>query len=267
MTRDLHGTTLRPRPHQASISPSCSVGPGTAVTAMGIQFPNALGLAAGVDRTGALLPSLLTRGFGHVEIGTLTPASECANALRRSVAPMRIGINIGTQRPGLDDWVIADYVAMLEQAVRLADYVVANLSNAGLHRDGNTAGIGTLVRRLAVARDVSAAMGGRRVPLLLKIEAGARDAPFPAAVMAARVHGLDGIVLVSKCVERLRAVSDYLDGCAVISVGGVRTADEVRARLRAGAVLVQVHRAFADEGPARVRRILRELAMPAGSRA
>ena len=231
-----------------------------AVTAMGIVFPNPLGLAAGFDRTGELLPSLLSRGFGHVEVGTITPATGHAGALRRNTGPMRLGLNIGSDRLGLDERVVADYVSMLEWASTVGDYVVANLTVRGSRRDGNTAGIESLVRRLAVTRDVCEAMRGRRVPLLLKIDAGDRHLAFPAAVMAARLHGLDGILLVSDCLDRIRAVSEYLDGSVVISVGGVRTTGDVRARLAAGASLVQVHRAFSDGGPARIRRILRDLA-------
>lgn len=77
--------------------------------------------------------------------------------------------------------------------------------------------------------------------------------------MAARVGGIDGVVLVSDCVERIGAISSYLDGISVISVGGVRTTEDVVARLAAGASLVQVHGAFANSGAARVRRILKEL--------
>ena len=253
--------TLRAKvPLHLSSKPAALAAQGRVVAVMGIAFPNPLGLAAGFDRTGALLPSLLTRGFGHVEIGTMTPATGHAGALGRFTGPMRVGLNIGSDRPGLDERVIADYVSMLEWASNVGDYVVANLTGSGLHRDGNTPGVDTLVRRLAVARGVCEAMCGRRVPLLLKIAGGERHAPFPAAVMAARVHGLDGIVLVSDCVDRICAVSEYLDGRAVISVGGVRTAADVRARLGAGASLVQVHRVFVDGGPARIRRILRDLA-------
>ncbi|HRN83321.1 MAG TPA: dihydroorotate oxidase [Hyphomicrobium sp.] len=256
MTHGLRENVPRP----AASKPATSSSRAAAVSVMGLAFPNTLGLAAGFDRTGELLPSLLTRGFGHVEIGTLTPSTGQAGALARGARPMRVGINIGSDRPGLDERVIADYIWMLERASKVGDYVVANLTASGLHRDGNTAGVETLVRRLAVTRGVCEAVLGRRLPLLLKIEGGAHHAPFPAAIMAARLHGLDGVVLVSDCLDRIRAVSEYLNGSAVISVGGVRAAGDVRARLAAGASLVQVHRVFADCGPARIRRILRDLA-------
>jgi dihydroorotate dehydrogenase len=77
--------------------------------------------------------------------------------------------------------------------------------------------------------------------------------------MAARSSGLDGVVLVSDCLQRLRAICGYLNGLAVISVGGVNSAHDVRARLAGGAALVQVHGAFACGGVARVRSILNDI--------
>jgi dihydroorotate dehydrogenase len=174
-------------------------------------------------------------------------------------------MNIASTCPGLDDRVIEDYASMLRHVSKHCDYVVANLSAPGLNRDGNTPGVDALVRRLSMTRDVISAIDGRRVPLLLKLEAGPSSAPFPAAIMAARSGGIDGIVLVSSCVRRLSAICAYLDRLAVVSVGGVNSADDVRARLAAGAVLVQVHRAFANGGAEQVRRILEGIGAAAES--
>jgi dihydroorotate dehydrogenase len=145
---------------------------GRATSAMGLAFANPLGLAAGVDRTGALIPSLNAHGFGHIEIGTITPARGYAG----------------------------------------------------------------------------------------KLEAGRRGTPFPTAVLVMRSAGIDGVVLVSEDLDRIRAIATHLDGLTVISVGGVQTAEDVQARIAAGASLVQVHRAFAVGGAPRIRRILRGLA-------
>ncbi len=232
---------------------------GRAVTAMGLSFANPLGLAAGYDRTGELVPSLRACGFGHVEIGTITPAAGYAGALHRAPS-MRLGINIGSDRSGLNDGVIDDYTTTLKRVFGHCDYVVANLSAPRLGRDGNTPGVATLVNRLTVVRDVLSAVGGHRVPLLVKLEAGLNGTSFPAAIMAARVSSLDGVVLVSNCLERIAAISAYLDGLALINVGEVRSADDIRARIGAGAKLVQVHGAYAHGGRARIQRILKELA-------
>ncbi len=235
---------------------------GKHVTAMGLAFANRLGLAAGFDRTGELLPSLRAVGFGHVEVGTITPATGHARTLRQSDVRVRIGINFGSARHGLDDGVMEDYTTAMKQVFGVSDHLVANLSAPLLRRDGNTPGVETLVKRLSVTRDVLSAVSGCRKPLLLKLEAGADGKTFPAAIMAARVCGLDGVVLVSDCLARIRAISSYLSGLAVISVGGIRSADQVRSRIAAGATLVQVHSAFANGGAARIRRILKELAPP-----
>ena len=148
--------TRRPPHHGSRLAASVTAGmeAGRATSAMGLAFPNPLGLAAGVDRTGALIPSLNAHGFGHIEIGTITPARGYAGALGRRDARTRIGVNIGSARHGLDDQVIEDYAATLRQVYGLCDYIVANLSAPTPHRDGNTPGVETLVKRLGVARDV-----------------------------------------------------------------------------------------------------------------
>jgi dihydroorotate dehydrogenase len=226
---------------------------------MGLTFDNPLGLAAGVDRTGAHLPDLRLHGFGHIEVGTITPETEHVLASGRTASHVRVGANIASAHPGLNDRVIEDYTSMLKRVFAHCDYAVANLSAPGLGRDGNTPGVDVLARRLSVTRDVLSAVGGRRMPLLLKLEAGPSCTSFPAAIMAARSSGLDGVVLVSDCLQRLRAICGYLNGLVVISVGGVNSAHDVRARLAAGAALVQIHGAFARGGAARVRSILNDI--------
>jgi len=233
--------------------------PARPVTVMGLSFANPLGLAAGYDRTGELAPSVRACGLGHVEVGTITPATGYAGAPGRFPS-LRVGINIGSDRPGLDDRVIEDYTTTLKRVFGHCDYVVANLSAPDLRRNGNTPGVATLVNRLTVVRDVLSAVGGCRVPLLLKLDAGAHGTSFPAAIMAARVSSLDGIVLVSNCLDRIAAISTYLDGLALINVGEIGSADDVRARIGAGAKLVQIHSAYANGGRARIQRILKELA-------
>ena len=156
---------------------------------------------------------------------------------------------------------------MLKSVYGLCDYIVANLSAPTLHRDGHTPGIGMLVKRLGIARDVLSAVCGHRVPLLIKIEAGQEGSNFPSALLAIRAAGLDGAVVVSDCLHRIRVISCYLDDLTLISVGGVRSAEDVRARIAAGAALVQVHRAYANGGAARIRRILREIAASAARQA
>lgn len=179
--------------------------------------------------------------------------------LRHSANGVRLGINIGSLRPGLDDLVIADFETRLRQVAPIADYVVANLTAPAMQRSGNSLGVDQLVRRLSKVRDEISEARGRRTPLLVKLDGGAIGDPIPAAVTAARVYGLDGIVLVSDRLRRIEEISNHTAALTLISVGGIQTAADIRARLVAGASLVQMHRAFADGGKQLLLRMLADL--------
>lgn len=232
--------------------------PALPVTTMGLRFPNPLGLAAGFDRTGALVAPLAGAGFGFVEIGTVTAtAPTVAPALRGSGG--LLGVNIGSRRSGLDAPVVEDYAAMLRAAWDGADYVVANLSSPFLRRDGDRAALDRLLRRLKDEQAAGTAATGRWRPLALKLNGGGAGEPMPVAVAAARHYGFDGVVLVTPCVRRLAQVAAFLAPATVISVGGIGSAGDVRTRLEAGAALVQVFTGFVRGGPWFPRRVLAAL--------
>lgn len=230
--------------------------PALPVTAMGLRFPNPLGLAAGFDRTGALVVPLGGAGFGFVEIGTVAaPAAAPADAVFGGL----LGVNIGSRRSGLDAPVVEDYAAMLRAAWNGADYVAANLSSPFLRRDGDRAALDRLLRRLKDEQAAGTAATGRWRPLALKVNGGGAGEPMPVVVAAARHYGFEGVVLVTPCVRRLAQVAAFLAPATVISVGGIGTAGDVRTRLEAGAALVQVFTGFVRGGPWFPRRVLAAL--------
>lgn len=214
------------------------------VTAMGLTFSSPLGLAAGVARNGETIESLDLEGFGHIEIGTIT-AKEKLNIGPRP-GTLCVGVNIGSSLYGLDDQVVDDYVATMRQAYPFADYLCVNLTSPRAGRDGNSRGVVELIGKLKTERNVCAAAVGRRAPLLIKVDGGEYGDPFPVAVVEARRQELDGIVLVCSCLRRLAAMKSYLGSLSLISVGGVRTAEQANSRIKVGAALVQVHRAFVE---------------------
>ena len=57
--------------------------PQKPVSAFGLTFPNPVGLAAGYDKDGRALRGLAALGFGHLEIGTVTPGPQPGNARPR----------------------------------------------------------------------------------------------------------------------------------------------------------------------------------------
>lgn len=256
----------RPIRRVAAPSPSASTSHGLPpvvrpVRVMGLDFPNPLGLAAGFDRTGRLLPTLASLGFGHVEVGTITRGTSNMMLPSAAAPHLLVGVNIGSPRRGIDGKVIDDYVAAFARVCDRADYVAINLSSPFLARSADTPGVDALVERLSEAWHIRCAETGRRVPLLAKVACHPPGTPLPAAIAAVRRHRLSGVVLVSSSLTRIAAVCDYLEGAAVISVGGVASGADVEARLAAGATLVQIYSALVRDGPSSPKRILAGLEM------
>lgn len=225
------------------------------VAAMGLQFRNPLGLAAGFDRTGRRLPALVRLGFGHIEIGTLTPEHGHVCPAMSAEANIQIGISIGSAQKGISQPVIDDYVAMLANVWESASYVVANLSSPFHGRTGDTPGVEGLLEQLATRWLDLDRQTERYVPLLVKVSCASDTAPT-RAIDAAREAGLSGVVLSSATLQQLAAARSKFASGTVISVGGIASAADVKARLSAGASLVQIHTALARGGAGTARRIL-----------
>jgi dihydroorotate dehydrogenase len=176
--------------------------------AFGIEFPNPVGCAAGLDKNGAYVDALLGLGFGFVEIGTTTPRPQAGNpkprmfripeqdavinrlgfnndgvdALVRNVERARrngiLGINIGKNRDTPNERAADDYIHCLERVYALADYVTVNISSP------NTTGLRdlqeeeTLRRFIGELREAQEELGGvhgHRVPMLLKVSPDLSD--------------------------------------------------------------------------------------------
>jgi len=203
-----HGLTLAAldRTHALGLSGLVGRGvPGTPVQAMGIRFPNAVGLAAGMDKNGEHIDALAALGFGFIEIGTTTPRPQPGNpkprifrlpdaqalinrlgfnnagvdALLRNVERSRftrdggvLGINIGKNFDTPIEHAADDYLACLRKVYAHAGYVVVNISSP------NTANLRTLqadealtglLRAVKAEQAKLADVHGRHVPLAVKI--------------------------------------------------------------------------------------------------
>lgn len=215
------------------------------VDAMGLSFAGPLGIAAGIDRTGEKISALDLSGFGHIEIGTITPETHIA--LGERPRGLRVGINFGSSMEGLNDAVIADYCDALCNAFPHADYLCANFTAPRGGRDGNSAGVASFIARLKTERDRLVESTGLHKPLLLKVDAGEFGESLPNALEQASLQKIDGIVLVGRDLRRIAAARLRVAPLTLISVGGVETASQVVERLAAGATLVQIHSAFAAD--------------------
>jgi dihydroorotate dehydrogenase len=211
-------------------------------------------------------------GFNNHGSAALVPKLQ--KALRRSNRPI-IGANIGKSRVTEVDDAIGDYLESARLLAPLADYLAVNVSSP------NTPGLRGLqeLEKLSPLLTAVKQAAGEK-PVLVKISPDLTDAEAtaiaklavslglagiiatnttlsrenlvsdPVAVAAAGAGGLSGAPLAARSLAMLQLIRSAVpaDFC-VISVGGVDTAADVRARLDAGATLVQGYTAFLYRGP------------------
>jgi dihydroorotate dehydrogenase len=208
--------------------------------AFGIDFPNPVGLAAGLDKNGAHIDALLALGFGFVEVGTTTPRPQAGNpkprmfrlpahravinrlgfnndgvdALVRNVEKARrlgiLGINIGKNKDTPNERAVDDYVYCLERVYPLCDYVTVNISSP------NTAGLRdlqeqeTLRRFIGDLREVQedlAGLHGHRTPMLIKLAPDLTEAELDATAQVLNLARVDGVIMGNTTLDR-HAVKD-----------------------------------------------------------
>ncbi len=222
--------------------------PGRPVEALGLTFPNVLGLAAGFDKNAVGIDGLAALGFGHVEVGTVTGEPQPGNdrprlfrlvedravvnrmgfnndgaevvagrlaawrSRRRSGRAPVLGVNIGKTKLVPDDdqgAIEADYRTSASLLAPHADYLVVNVSSP------NTPGLRNLqsVQKLgplldAVRAAADAASDDRRVPLLVKIAPDLADDDVLDVADLALDRGLDGIIATNTTISRHGLVTD-----------------------------------------------------------
>ncbi|HWP34011.1 MAG TPA: quinone-dependent dihydroorotate dehydrogenase [Thermodesulfobacteriota bacterium] len=203
--------------------------------------------------------------------------------------PIPVGVNIGLSRAATLEGAAADYEASFEQLAPVADYVAVNVSSPntpGLRELQAPEALGSLLRRLAAAnRRLGPGRSGRPRPLLVKLSPDLAPAELEAAVGAAVGAGVDGFIATNTTTSRagLTHPSPEEGGVSgrplaplarhvvaevrrltggrvpVVGVGGLFTAEDVRAMFDAGATLVQLYTGLVYGGPLTVRRICRGL--------
>ena len=234
------------------------------VNLAGLDLPNPIGLAAGLDKNGVALRGLSRLGFGFVECGSVTPLAQPGNprprlfrlsedraiinrmgfnnagleafAARLQARPAGVvtGANLGANKETEDK--AADYVTGLKRLKGLADYVVVNVSSPntpGLRALQGRAALDDLLGRLAEARS------GDPAPVFLKIAPDLTEAEIVLIVEAALAHRIDGLIVSNTTLERPASLKSTQAGEA----GGLSGAP-----LRDLALQALIHAAGAAEG-------------------
>lgn len=210
-------------------------GRGQALTVMGLEFPNALGLAAGLDKNADHIDGLAALGFGFIEIGTVTPRPQPGNPrprlfrlqsqraiinrmgfnnkgidhalakIRQSAFRGVLGINIGKNFDTPVEQAAEDYLTGLRKAWPQASYIVVNLSSP------NTPGLRTLQygeelrRLLTLLKQEQLALAqadGRHVPLVIKIAPDLSEDEVGLIADALLEFRLDGVTATNTTLSR-----------------------------------------------------------------
>lgn len=297
--------------------------PRQPVYAFGLVFPNVLGMAAGFDKDVRVAVGLACLGFGHVEVGTLTPNPQAGNpkprvfrlvqdealinrlgfpnsGVRTAVPRLQalatrpldfvLGVSLGKQKETPLAEAAADYITVMRAVYSCADYLAVNVSSPNTPGLRELQGGDYLGRLLGALQAENAEQSEkhriRQRPLLVKIAPDLTWPELDAILDASLAQGVAGIIATNTTLDRAglrdpkREESGGLSGrpltvrsneiisyiarqvgsrLPIIGVGGVRSADDVRAKLDAGAVLVQLYTGLVYGGPRLPGRILRNL--------
>jgi len=195
-----------------------------------------------------------------------------------------VGINIGANKDSEDR--IADYEAGARAMAPLADYLTINISSPntpGLRALQDEGALDALLERVVAARDDGSQAGSTRPPIFLKVAPDLESADIDAISRIAMERSIDALIVGNTTITRPVQQSKHANetgglsgkplaalahqrlvdfrkatggAMPIIAVGGIDSAEEAWARIRAGASLVQLYTALAYHGPGLGRRIV-----------
>ena len=285
-------------------------------TVMGLEFPNPVGLAAGMDKNGDCIEGMAALGFGFLEIGTVTPRPQPGNPKPRMFrlveqqavinrlgfnnkgvdylleqvkarrSNIRLGINIGKNLTTAVENALDDYLMGLRKVYLHADYIAVNISSPntpGLRKLQTAEYLGELLGGLELEREKLAQEHGKRVPMAVKIAPDLEldeiaplvdkllkhkaDAVIATNTTLSRVGvegspysseagGLSGKPLFERATETVARLAEALQGeMPIVACGGIFSVADAKAKLDAGASLVQIYTGFIYRGPGLIKEI------------
>ncbi|MFN7957769.1 MAG: quinone-dependent dihydroorotate dehydrogenase [Holophagaceae bacterium] len=198
----------------------------------GLTFPTPLGLAAGLDKGATLLPLWKALGFGHVEIGTVTPRPQPGNPrprlfrfpeaglilnrmgfnsegaevvaarLRRRPAGLIVGGNLGKNKETPEALALDDYRTAYRLIAPQVDYIALNVSSPNTPGLRNLQAPEALKPLLAGMLDLRRELGLERQPLLLKLAPDLAPEDLDAIVEVAVASGISGLIATNTTLDR-----------------------------------------------------------------
>ncbi|MAD54608.1 MULTISPECIES: quinone-dependent dihydroorotate dehydrogenase [unclassified Idiomarina] len=209
--------------------------PAKPVTVMGIQFPNPVGLAAGLDKNARCMTGFGQMGFGFIEVGTVTPKPQPGNPKPRLFRLVKdeaiinrmgfnndgvdalveqvkqrtykgvLGINIGKNKVTEEQDALQDYIACLVKVYPYADYVTINISSPntpGLRNFQHGDALNSLLAGLKAEQKKLAEVHNKYVPLVVKIAPDLSAEEVRTMAEAFNEQGIDGVIATNTTLSR-----------------------------------------------------------------
>ncbi len=215
--------------------------PERPVQAFGLTFKNPVGLAAGYDKDAVAVRGLAALGFGHIEVGTVTPrpqpgnprprifrlvpdeavinrmgfpgkgasyvAGQLSSLVRRSSSVV-IGVNLGKNKDTPLESAAEDYLALMRTFAPLADYLAINISSpntVGLRRLQGREMLEGLLQAIRAERQTS----NVKRPILVKLAPDLSEDELEDALGVILDTGMDGVIATNTTLEREGLQSTY----------------------------------------------------------
>jgi dihydroorotate dehydrogenase len=205
------------------------------VRVMGLDFPNPVGLAAGLDKNADYLDGLGKLGFGFIEVGSVTPKAQPGNPQPRIFRLTRkqslinrmgfnnegvdhllhrvgegkrdfvVGINIGKNLATPLEQALSDYCLGFEKVYRQADYIAINISSPntpGLRDLQNEAALDALLSAISQLRLKLEDQHQFHRPLALKLSPDLAAESIPSIATLLRKCSVDGLILTNTTISR-----------------------------------------------------------------
>lgn len=242
---------------------------------MGLDFPNPVGLAAGLDKNGEYLDALAALGFGFIEIGTVTPRPQPGNPpprmfripqakavvnrlgfnnlgvdklienITRSTYRGILGINIGKNFDTPLQKAADDYRLGLQKVYRYASYVTVNISSPNtqnLRQLQAADALNDLLGQLKMEQTKLAQLHGKYVPMVVKIAPDLDTGEIQSIATLLMTHQIDGVIATNTTISRPGI--EHLP--IAQETGGLSGAPLTH---RATAVIQQLHNLLGDSIP------------------
>lgn len=202
---------------------------------MGLTFPNAVGLAAGLDKNGAVIDGMAALGFGFIEVGTVTPRPQPGNPKPRLFRVIEaqgiinrfgfnnlgvdnlieniksvnyrgiLGINIGKNFDTPIENAVDDYLICMRKVYAHASYITVNISSPNtknLRALQEKEALAQLLASLKFEQEKLSQQHGRYVPVALKIAPDLDAQQLSEIADLLLTHKIDAVIATNTTLSR-----------------------------------------------------------------